>query len=1012
MMLLRCRVTTVTALLATLALVASAEAGTTQRIHSGWTACRHNTILDSQSSLRLGKCPEDQLLHVGSLPTTALSVLLDNKHIPDVEDLLAQDLYFSTNLALIPDISTTGRDYYTLVYQLDLLNCTSLRHCSSNTIEPRDHNNQHFCCPQKRNTLRISGVNYRAIAYLNGKILPELSATKKNYDGMFRRRAYDVTGGGLFQIVIEPPLHPGNYSSSLQQHPLEKDSNYIHQQGGNHDLAKDGATAQFMLGWDWCQAMPDRSTGFYGAVTLEESGPGAILDASVQTLNLTCQQHDFDQEKFRCKEIWISILAHIECPDCAERPWTTGILRVTSDWNETWTTTFPLKSFGTDVDTVTDVLHPEQVKLWWPQGTGMTTVAHQHSFTFVLEVISPERTIPLLSDTKTIQVGIRTVRTWFDSNLQGQTFAINGHALYLVGGNWISPDQALRYSASRNRYCQELVLHVDAGFNLIRVWGGGMAETEDFYHCADKLGLLVFQEFWMTGDNNGRWAGNASWPLDHATYLTNVEDTVRRLRRHSSLMFYGGCNECFVQPHLTNESSPPQEMDDGIRAVIDRLDHGRFYISSSMGGTNRSFSLACADGPYGMLLPSTLFQRNPGLDLNADVRLGFQPEIGSASAPTYDGLLRIMSKDEAERGYPRRNSSAAVGLAWEFHKFLPWSSQIRNDSYYDHVYSYFGPGHPVNASEWCAAAELAAHLQYQNLFNAFISHAFEYTTAVILWKSQSPWPSLRGFLYDWYLESTGTLYGTRAALQSSVSIVLDQLSWRLRVVNRRIFPLLCSGTDHVGASYDWIDLEGTIVASGEMYIAQSFAVLPPMSAALLGTKSLNWPNRCSTVCFLRLQAIIPQHTAHGIASSPSWHWLTDPKLGKESEFSALGDMRLRRGGFSGLSITNCTVSNTSTEVHIKIEVDSDAEEALFYPTTTLFIAGNDKPMLPLMDDHQSDIVLLPGDIQSRRLVTPALVPIGEQVQVILQSWNGPTRTDITICLRSHWNVAYFASLRV
>ena len=51
-----------------------------------------------------------------------------------------------------------------------------------------------------------------------------------------------------------------------------------------------------------------------------------------------------------------------------------------------------------------------------------------------------------------------------------------------------------------------------AGLNSIRVWGGGVAERTDFYNICDELGLLVYQEFFMTGDNNGRWAGSYDWP--------------------------------------------------------------------------------------------------------------------------------------------------------------------------------------------------------------------------------------------------------------------------------------------------------------------------------------------------------------------------------------------------------------------------------------------------------------------------------------------------------------------
>ena len=74
-------------------------------------------------------------------------------------------------------------------------------------------------------------------------------------------------------------------------------------------------------------------------------------------------------------------------------------------------------------------------------------------------------------------------------------------------GNWIGTDQTQRLSSSFTRYHNELLLHRHAGINLLRVWGGGITETQHFYQTADKLGFLIWQEFWTTGDNNGRWSG-------------------------------------------------------------------------------------------------------------------------------------------------------------------------------------------------------------------------------------------------------------------------------------------------------------------------------------------------------------------------------------------------------------------------------------------------------------------------------------------------------------------------
>ena len=68
---------------------------------------------------------------------------------------------------------------------------------------------------------------------------------------------------------------------------------------------------------------------------------------------------------------------------------------------------------------------------------------------------------------------------------------------------------SFRYAASATRYEAEVRMHMEMGMNLIRVWGGGITERPELYLAADRLGMLVMQEFWMTGDNNGRWCAFA-----------------------------------------------------------------------------------------------------------------------------------------------------------------------------------------------------------------------------------------------------------------------------------------------------------------------------------------------------------------------------------------------------------------------------------------------------------------------------------------------------------------------
>merc|ERR1719445_2459089 len=114
--------------------------------------------------------------------------------------------------------------------------------------------------------------------------------------------------------------------------------------------------------------------------------------------------------------------------------------------------------------------------------------------------------------------------------------------------------------------------------NLIRVWGGGMTERPEFYAAADQLGILVMQEFWMSGDNNGRWAGEYNWPDDHSLYIRSARDVVRMLRNHPSLLFWCGGNE--LSPP---EKNPSPDIESALELAIHELDDTRFYIQSSMG---------------------------------------------------------------------------------------------------------------------------------------------------------------------------------------------------------------------------------------------------------------------------------------------------------------------------------------------------------------------------------------------------------------------------------------------
>ena len=87
--------------------------------------------------------------------------------------------------------------------------------------------------------------------------------------------------------------------------------------------------------------------------------------------------------------------------------------------------------------------------------------------------------------------------------------------------------------------------------------------------------------------------------------------------------------------------------------------------------------------------------------------------------------------------------------------------------------------------EYCERAQLIQYAQYRALFEGFYNGMFQWYTGMIMWKSQGPWPGLRGALYDYYLSQTGGYYGVRAAIGggAKVRVLLDQKRFTISVVN-------------------------------------------------------------------------------------------------------------------------------------------------------------------------------------------------------------------------------------
>ncbi|MHA1984939.1 MAG: glycosyl hydrolase 2 galactose-binding domain-containing protein, partial [Candidatus Hodarchaeales archaeon] len=155
---------------------------------------------------------------------------------------------------------------------------------------------------------------------------------------------------------------------------------------------------------------------------------------------------------------------------------------------------FELKIFGGDdnivfISELTEIQSPrnenfqtkinlENPMLWWPSGLGS-----QHLYR--LEIV--EKKSENKFETK---FGIRTINLLLKENNQNTfIFEINGKKIWAKGANWVPTDALTNFSDSP-KYKELLSLAKDANFNMLRIWGGGVVEANEFYDLCDELGLM------------------------------------------------------------------------------------------------------------------------------------------------------------------------------------------------------------------------------------------------------------------------------------------------------------------------------------------------------------------------------------------------------------------------------------------------------------------------------------------------------------------------------------------
>jgi len=335
--------------------------------------------------------------------------------------------------------------------------------------------------------LVFNGLDTFSEIYLNGKLL-------KKTDNMFRKwnipvKQYLKPGNNALQIKFQSAVNTGK--------ELAKKVPFTMPESPRSFVRK----AQYQFGWDWGPRLV--TAGIWKDVTLEFWNNAKIITVK-----------DIQNNSEKASDL------HFEVEIYAQNA---------GDYTLDLNKIHQKIALKKGINTIMIPYDTKGMMLWQPNGRGEANL-----YDFKIKLSKDLKNI----DVKDIRIGLRTVELIQEKDEKGKSFyfKVNGNPLYIKGTNWI-PGDSFSPRMSKEKYQKLIKDTKDANMNMIRIWGGGIYEDDEFYKACDENGILVWQDFMFAG---------SFYPADEA-FLNNVKeevkDQVNRLQNHPSIALWCGNNE-------------------------------------------------------------------------------------------------------------------------------------------------------------------------------------------------------------------------------------------------------------------------------------------------------------------------------------------------------------------------------------------------------------------------------------------------------------------------------------
>lgn len=429
----------------------------------------------------------------------------------------------------------------------------------------------------KRVRLSFGGICDRCTIWLNGQLLG-------SHQGMFGGPEYEITELLKDENTLMVMLYPAPYRKERKKDELNPYFSIF-----NIGWI-DTTVFNCVYGWHYAD-IP--ALGIWRSVELQEIPEVEICNPFVTTESLDGA---------------MNLYTELEGPEGGFSGELDIAVTPVNFEGESYTVTVPVEAASMHHKMRVAFTIPD-VKLWWPNDLGDQNL---YELTLVFRDADGVR------DKNVTTFGVRTLemRPYMGQAAEDTynwQFVINGEEIFIKGANWCTLDFGMRFT--RERYHRFLSLAKNQHIQILRAWGGGMPETDEFYDYCDRYGILVLQEFATA------WDSQKSQPAE--ILREGVARSILRLRNHPSLGMWCGGNE---------SEHPTDAVIDMMGRMVYEMDGSRpFHRNDPWGGSSHNYNV---------------YWGYEDFDYNLSYKAPFIGEFGFASSPNKESVQKYCKEED------------------------------------------------------------------------------------------------------------------------------------------------------------------------------------------------------------------------------------------------------------------------------------------------------------------------------------------------------------------------------